>query len=279
MISPVKTPVPENAILNRQPSPDKPPHMPVRVTQYFRRKCTWMRLLAILLLVACAPVMLLAMLLVKLTSPGPALFRQTRLGKEGQPFQLLKIRTMYRDAEKLSGPVLCQPRDSRITPMGRLLRFLHLDELPQLINVVRGEMCLVGPRPERPEIIDRNRLADIVPGFHERTKVLPGVTGLAQINLPADQTAECVIHKVKLDLEYIASANVSLDFRILACTAMRMVGIRHGRAVKLFGLSRATGLSVRQRLTHQGNSRPHGRLRHDHYDDSNRQPNSPAALA
>jgi lipopolysaccharide/colanic/teichoic acid biosynthesis glycosyltransferase len=197
-----------------------------------------MRLIAGLLLIACAPVMLLAMLLVCLSSPGPALFRQKRLGKDGKLFDVLKIRTMYRDAEKLSGPVLCQPGDSRITPMGRLLRFLHLDELPQLINVIRGEMCLVGPRPERPEIIARHGLNEIVPDFVERTKVLPGVTGLAQINLPADLSAECVIPKVRLDLEYIHSANAGLDLRILLCTAMRMVGIRHGRAVRLFGLNR-----------------------------------------
>jgi hypothetical protein len=160
------------------------------------------------------------------------------LGKDGKLFVVLKIRTMYRDAEKLCGPVLCKPGDSRITPIGKLLRFLHLDELPQLINVVRGEMCLVGPRPERPEIVDRNKLCEVVPDFAQRTNVLPGVTGLAQINLPADLSAESVIAKVELDLEYIKSASASLDLRILLCTAMRMFGIRHGRAVSLFGLNR-----------------------------------------
>jgi lipopolysaccharide/colanic/teichoic acid biosynthesis glycosyltransferase len=182
--------------------------------------------------------MLFAMLLVCVTSPGPALFRQIRLGKDGRLIEVLKIRTMYRDAEQLSGPVFCQPGDSRVTPIGRFLRFLHLDELPQLINVVRGEMCLVGPRPERPEIIARHQLKDVVPGFLDRTKVLPGVTGLAQINLPADLSAESVIPKVELDLEYITSANAGLDFRILLCTAMRMVGVRNGRAVRLLGLNR-----------------------------------------
>jgi lipopolysaccharide/colanic/teichoic acid biosynthesis glycosyltransferase len=182
--------------------------------------------------------MLFTMLLVCLTSPGPALFRQKRLGKDGKLFDVFKIRTMYVDAEKLSGPVLCQPGDSRITPMGKILRFLHLDELPQLINVIRGEMCLVGPRPERPEIIARHGLNELVPSFVERTKVLPGVTGLAQINLPPDQSADSVIPKVILDLEYINSANAGLDLRILMCTAMRMVGVRNGRAVRLFGLDR-----------------------------------------
>jgi lipopolysaccharide/colanic/teichoic acid biosynthesis glycosyltransferase len=199
-----------------------------------------MRIIAGGLLIVLSPVMLLVVLLVRLTSSGPALFRQTRLGKDGRRFKILKIRTMYQDAEKLSGPVLCQPGDSRITPVGRALRFLHLDELPQLLNVVRGEMCLVGPRPERPEIVNGHRLDEIVPGFAERTRVLPGVTGLAQINLPPDQTALCVIPKVQLDLEYIKTANASLDLRILLCTALRMLGVRHGHAVRLLGLVRST---------------------------------------
>lgn len=224
-------------------------HLQTAVPAYFSRKALWMRLLAALLLVGCLPIILLTMLVVRFTSPGPALFRQTRLGKGGRRFDVLKIRTMYSDAEKLSGPALCAPGDSRITPIGKLLRFLHLDELPQLINVVRGEMCLVGPRPERPAIIARNRLNEIVEGFSERTNVLPGVTGLAQINLPPDQTPECVIPKTRLDLEYIASANASMDFRILVCTAMRMVGIRHGRAAKLLRLHRNPSRSPRRAET------------------------------
>jgi lipopolysaccharide/colanic/teichoic acid biosynthesis glycosyltransferase len=240
------------ATINLHSSPDTPGTVHVEVPKYFSRKTVFMRILAGFLLIGCCPIMLLAMLLVCMTSPGPALFRQKRLGKNGKLFDVFKIRTMYHDAEKLCGPVLCQPGDSRITPIGGLLRFLHLDELPQLVNVVRGEMCLVGPRPERPEIVNHHRLQEFVPGFADRTMVLPGVTGLAQINLPADQTAECVIPKVKLDLEYIGTANVSLDLRILLCTAMRMVGIRHGRAVRLLGLSRSTGLSPRQAPTFVG---------------------------
>jgi lipopolysaccharide/colanic/teichoic acid biosynthesis glycosyltransferase len=223
----------------RVPVQNKPKERDIVVPTYFSRKVFWVRLLATVFLVICSPIMLLAMLLVFLTSPGPVLFRQSRVGKGGKVFDVLKIRTMHRDAETLCGPVLCKPGDSRITPVGRFLRLLHLDELPQLINVIRGEMCLIGPRPERPEIIIRHRLKETVPGFVERTKVLPGVTGLAQINLPPDQSAECVIPKVKLDLEYIESATASLDLRILLCTAMRMIGIRHGRAVRLFGLDRS----------------------------------------
>lgn len=210
----------------------------VHVPDYFALKLSWMRLLGGLLLIGFAPVIALCVVLVRLTSAGPGILRQTRVGKDGKLFKIYKIRTMYSDAEVQCGPVLCRPKDSRVTPVGKVLRFLHLDELPQLMNVVRGEMCLVGPRPERPEIIDRNNLDENVPGFTLRTLVLPGVTGLAQINLPADQTAACVVPKVKLDLHYISTANAALDLRILACTALRMLGVRHGHAVKLFRLAR-----------------------------------------
>ena len=260
MIESTRDTASREAATYRQLSQDRPSTTQLEVPKYFSRKIVFMRILAGFLLICCSPIMLLAMLLVCLTSSGPALFRQTRLGKNGKPFDVLKIRTMYHDAEKLSGPVLCQPGDSRITPIGKLLRFLHLDELPQLMNVVRGEMCLVGPRPERPEIIARHGLKEMVPGFAERTAILPGVTGLAQINLPADQTADCVIPKVKLDIEYISTANVSLDLRILLCTAMRMMGIRHGRAVRLLGLNRLTGLSHQRQaptdLGHEIDERP-----------------------
>jgi len=208
---------------------------------YFAKKRLVASIVGVLLLALFGPMILLLMLLVRLTSHGPAIFRQRRLGKEGLEFDVYKIRTMYVDAEILSGPKLAQPGDSRITPVGRLLRFLHLDELPQLVNVARGEMCLVGPRPERPEIIELNKL-NAIPGFRERTKVLPGVTGLAQINLKADQTTDCVVPKVLMDLKYIETASFSLDLRILLCTAMRMFGVRHGRAVKMFGLFRKVSL-------------------------------------
>ena len=211
---------------------------PVSATAYSERKAPWMRLLGGVLLVCFTPLILLCALLVRLTSRGPAVYRQTRLGKDGRPFEILKIRTMSCDAETESGAVLCTARDTRVTPVGRVLRFLHLDELPQLVNVMRGEMCLVGPRPERPEIIAKHRLNEYVPGFAERMHVLPGVTGLAQINLPADISADCVIPKVALDREYVATASVALDLRILACTALRMLGVRHGRAVRLFGVGR-----------------------------------------
>lgn len=212
--------------------------VPATEPPYFVRKRTISRIVGAVLLVAFSPVILVSMALVRLTSPGPSLYKQQRLGKGGDVFDVIKIRTMYCDAEKLTGPKLCQPGDSRITPIGRIFRFLHIDELPQLLNVIRGEMCLVGPRPERPEIIKENKLNELVPGFAERTRVLPGVTGLAQVNLPADLTVDCVIPKVQLDLEYIETASGSLDIRILLCTALRILGIRYGIAVKTFSLNR-----------------------------------------
>ncbi|MDC0937228.1 sugar transferase [Pirellulales bacterium] len=206
-----------------------------------KQRVIW--LVGLVFLILCSPLIVCLFVLVRLTSPGPALYRQQRLGKNGKVFDVLKIRTMRKDAEN-EGAQLSKPGDARVTAVGRVLRALHLDELPQLINVARGEMCLVGPRPERPEIIAKNDLRRTVPGFTERTLVLPGITGLAQINLPADVTAACVIPKVQLDLEYIRSASLALDLRILLCTALRMVGIRHGRAVAWLSLGRPVDLSL-----------------------------------
>jgi len=208
------------------------------VPSYIARKRLFVRILGLLLLVLFLPIILLVMLVVRLTSPGPVLFRQKRMGKGVREFTMYKIRTMYQDAEKESGPVWCQPVDARITRCGWGLRFLHLDELPQLINVARGEMDLIGPRPERPEFVEK--LVEEVPGFAERLVVLPGVTGLAQINLPPDETTDCVRRKLALDLEYIQTASWGLDSRILLCTALRMIGIRHGRAVRWLRLNRST---------------------------------------
>lgn len=244
----------------------------IDVPKFFARKSLWGRPLGAILLVLFSPLILLLMLLVRLTSPGPAVFRQKRVGRHGREFEIVKIRTMHRDAEAVSGPKLCQPGDSRMTPVGRLLRALHLDELPQLVNVMRGEMSIVGPRPERPEIIARNKLLEKVPGFDQRTKVLPGVTGLAQINLPSDVDAESVIPKVQLDLEYIRTASIGLELRILLCTALRMLGVRHGYAVNFLGLSRPTRFShnVRHAAAEGSNSDGPRQRRSDEHRRSTR---------
>ena len=162
----------------------------VEVSDYFVWKAWIMRVIGALLLIMMLPIILLLVLLVRCTSSGPGLYRQGRTGKNGKVFSFYKIRSMYLNAEQITGPVWCLPGDSRITPVGKVLRFLHLDELPQLFNVVRGEMCLVGPRPERPEIIEE--ILKYLPNYDQRLQVLPGITGLAQINLPPDFDLESV---------------------------------------------------------------------------------------
>jgi hypothetical protein len=149
---------------------------------------------------------------------------------------MFKLRSMYIDAEA-AGPQWANPdRDPRVTPLGHWLRYLHLDELPQVVNLVRGEMSLVGPRPERPEFVPV--LAQQVPGYLERLRVPPGITGLAQVNLPADTDLSSVQRKLTLDLEYIGTASVLLDLRLLACTALRLVGIKGASTSGLLGVQR-----------------------------------------
>src|SRR5688572_18245050 len=168
---------------------------------YFARKALLIRILGAVLLLISSPLILFFVAIVRLTSPGPGLYRQIRTGRNGIEFAMFKVRTMYEDAESITGPVWCVPQDSRITPFGKILRLFHLDELPQLINVVRGEMDLVGPRPERPIFVAR--LTRAIPNYHARLLVRPGITGLAQVNLPPDESIDCVRRKLILDCMYI----------------------------------------------------------------------------
>lgn len=201
---------------------------------YFAWKDYGGRCLAAVLFVAGLPIMAATMLLVRLTSRGPAIYRQLRVGRNGRTFMMYKIRTMRVDAEAATGPVWTQSRDPRITPVGRWIRKLHLDEFPQLVNVLRGEMALIGPRPERPEFT-RN-LAVEIPGYLNRLAVRPGITGLAQINLPPDTDAESVRRKLVLDLDYVREGRLSLDLKILACTFVRLFGFKGPRVTRLFHL-------------------------------------------
>jgi lipopolysaccharide/colanic/teichoic acid biosynthesis glycosyltransferase len=178
---------------------------------------------AAVLLVPATPVILLAALLVKLTSRGPAFYMQTRLGRDGRLFTIYKIRTMMHKCESLTGPRWSMPGDPRITCVGHFLRVSHLDELPQLVNVLRGDMSLIGPRPERPEFLPE--LAAAFPWYPERLLVRPGVTGLAQVQLPADTNLDSVGHKLTYDLYYIQNMGPWLDLRILFCTALYAVGL------------------------------------------------------
>ncbi len=195
------------------------------------------RAIALVLLIVALPVMGLLVLAIRLTSPGPGIYRQTRVGRGGRIFTMYKLRSMRCDAEARTGPVWASPLgDPRVTPLGYWLRRLHLDELPQLYNVMCGEMSLVGPRPERPSIVVV--LAREIPDYLDRLQVLPGITGLAQVNLPPDTDLDSVRAKLVLDREYVDAASLTLDLRIVLCTALRVIGLRGGRAVSLLGLKR-----------------------------------------
>ncbi len=202
---------------------DKSARRAARSSAYFHGKRHWVRLVAVLLLVITAPVILLSMLLVRITSRGAAIYRQVRVGRKSQNFTIYKIRTMRDDAESLTGPVWSTRGDARITPLGRFLRRSHIDELPQLVNIIRGEMCLFGPRPERPEIVED--LKQAIPDYLDRVEVLPGVTGLAQIKLPADVDIAGVRLKQQADLAYIQNARLILDLKILTCTLLQLFGM------------------------------------------------------
>lgn len=191
------------------------------------------RVLALVLLIPATPLIAVAMILIRATSRGPAIYRQTRVGLEGRHFQLLKLRTMTHDAEAETGPVWTAIKDPRITGLGRFLRKLHLDELPQIWNVLKGEMALIGPRPERPEFVAE--LEPVIPNYVARLTALPGVTGLSQITFPPDLTLECVRRKVTEDIRYIETANIVLDCRILLCTALRLTGLPGGIAARITG--------------------------------------------
>jgi lipopolysaccharide/colanic/teichoic acid biosynthesis glycosyltransferase len=179
--------------------------------------------LAFLVLIFTTPLILLAAALIKLTSKGPAIYTQVRVGKNGRFFTIYKLRTMHHQAEAGIGPVWAAPDDCRISPMGKLLRATHLDELPQLINVLRGDMSLVGPRPERPEIV--HRIESRIDHYLHRLTVRPGITGLAQIHLPPDLNLDGVRKKLLCDLHYIEDLGLWLDLRILLCTGLLFLGV------------------------------------------------------
>jgi exopolysaccharide biosynthesis polyprenyl glycosylphosphotransferase len=166
-----------------------------------------------LLLLAALPVLGACALAVRLTSPGPVFYRQTRVGRDRRPFTLWKLRTMRLDAEAEGGEVLAQHGDPRLTSIGALLRRCRLDEIPQLWNVLNGTMSLVGPRPERPGFV-QTYLAE-VPGYAERFVLLPGVTGLAQVNGDYHSSPQ---NKLRYDLAYLANWSLWLDLSILLRT-------------------------------------------------------------
>jgi lipopolysaccharide/colanic/teichoic acid biosynthesis glycosyltransferase len=210
------------------------PNLSPRRTWYARGKAVMEFTLALVLFVAFAPLILLTVCLVKLTSRGPVFYSQTRLGRNGVPFRIFKVRTMVHNCEKGSGPRWSSGHDPRITPVGRFLRKTHLDELPQLWNVLRGDMSLVGPRPERPEFVPS--LEQAIPHYRDRLLVRPGVTGLAQVQLPADTDLASVRRKLAYDLYYVRHYSLWLDLRLLACTAVKVLGVPFDVLGRLFGI-------------------------------------------
>lgn len=200
---------------------------------------------AAFLLAATLPAWLVIALLIKLTSRGPVFYRQVRVGLDqrdtgarridsrrsadlgGRPFTIYKFRTMRQDAEADGEEVWAAAEDPRVTWIGRYLRQTRLDELPQLLNVLRGDMNLVGPRPERPGIVAELRRG--IPGYQRRQRTLPGITGHAQVNLEYDSSLEDVRKKVAHDLEYLERASAWEDLKIMLKTIPVMLFRRGGR--------------------------------------------------
>lgn len=192
---------------------------------------------ATLILIVTAPLMLVIAIAIKLTSPGPVIYQQTRVGLDrrsegdsfwqsrrkvdygGRLFRMYKFRTMTHSDEAVQ--IWAQPGDSRITPVGRILRKYRLDELPQMVNVLKGDMNLVGPRPEQPKIFAS--LREQVESYSARQRVLPGITGWAQVNQSYDTTVADVQRKVRFDLEYISGQSVLRDLKILVLTVPVMI--------------------------------------------------------
>ena len=190
--------------------------------------------ISLLILLATIPIMLMIALVIVVNSKGPVIYRQLRVGRctpeKMDLFEIMKFRTMYIDAEQCSGAVWASENDPRITPVGRFLRKTRLDELPQLFNVLKGEMSLIGPRPERPAFYQK--LEEEIPYFVERTYgVLPGITGLAQVNQGYDSSIEDVRRKVGFDHSYALSLSsfnswISMDISIMSKTLVVMINGR-----------------------------------------------------
>ena len=163
-----------------------------------------------------APIWIVLAIVIRSTSPGPAVYKQVRVGRNGKSYTMLKFRSMYADAEKRAGPQWAVENDPRITPVGRFIRKTRLDEIPQFINVLKGEMSLVGPRPERPYFVEQ--LKKEIPWYVRRIKMKPGITGWAQVKHKYDSSIEDVKQKVLYDLYYFENMSLALDIKIMMRT-------------------------------------------------------------
>jgi exopolysaccharide biosynthesis polyprenyl glycosylphosphotransferase len=171
---------------------------------------------ASILLILTAPLSLVVAVLIKLEDGGPVIFRQARVGRDGVPFTLRKFRSMKVDAEAETGPMWAQADDPRVTKVGRWIRALRIDEIPQVWNVLHGEMSFVGPRPERPEFVATLQAA--IPLYDHRHAVRPGITGWAQVSFPYAATVEDSRRKLEYDLHYLKSFSVWMDLVIMLRT-------------------------------------------------------------
>jgi sugar transferase (PEP-CTERM system associated) len=178
-----------------------------------------------IMLIVMLPLMALTALAIKVDSPGPVFYRQRRVGKFDRPFTLFKFRSMRADAEAAGNPLWAQRHDTRVTRIGRFIRAARIDELPQLVNVLRGEMSLVGPRPERPHFVEQ--LSRAIPFYRQRSYVKPGVTGWAQVNFPYGASVEDAREKLSYDLYYVKHRSLLLDAFILLST-IRVVLLGEG---------------------------------------------------
>ncbi len=179
---------------------------------------------SMILLILLLPVFLATILAIKLDSRGSVIYSQMRVGKNGKPFRIYKFRSMIQDAEKQSGPTWAQKKDPRITRMGRFMRLTRIDELPQLLNILKGDMGFIGPRPERPFFVDTFK--EQIPLYTQRLKVKPGVTGWAQVKWHYDENIEDVKEKLRYDVYYIDNHQIWLDIKIIFLTLFTVLNQR-----------------------------------------------------
>ena len=182
-------------------------------------------IVSLTLLIITLPVMIATAIIIKLDSPGPIFYRQERVGLHGRVFTLTKFRSMRTDAEVAGKPQWASRQDSRVTRVGRFIRLTRIDELPQILNVLRGDMAFVGPRPERPAFVEE--LGRIIPRYHDRACVKPGITGWAQVNYPYGASVEDARMKLAYDLYYVRRRSLFLDLLILVAT-IRVVLLQEG---------------------------------------------------
>lgn len=176
--------------------------------------------ISLFLLLMLSPVLILVIILIKLTSKGPVFYIQQRVGRNSRIFNMYKFRSMIKDAEEY-GPEWAGEKDSRITGIGKLIRKFYLDEVPQLVNVLKNEMSLVGPRPERPFFVEK--LSREIPYYYKRLSVKPGITGWAQIKHKYDSSLDDVREKLKFDFYYIENMSLKLDFKIMVNTFLVII--------------------------------------------------------